>query len=238
MEYDLNQNIQIWIAEDEEELLELLCRALAREGRIIKPYKDGKEVLKEIEKATFDILLTDLMMPEVDGIQLLRESKKIFPESIVIIMTGYASLDSAIQSIRGGAYDYIRKPFKIEELEIVIQNACEKIILQRENRYLIQKLKEMMEDTRRLKEVWEERLMAMMEICRAIAKERDRSEIELFLKQAYSFIPKDKLDVRKGKEKSIKIFNYLIEIRNEGLINDEELTSLLKIFLEKFQDRL
>jgi len=81
---------------------------------------------------------------------VLEKSKKYNSDGVVIIMTGYASLDTAIQAIRGGAYDYIRKPFKLDEIEIIVKNACEKIALVRENRRLLQRLKETMEEMKEI----------------------------------------------------------------------------------------
>lgn len=233
MEFELEKIIRIWIAEDEEELLELLTRALTRKDRTIKPFKDGENVLEELKKSSFDILLTDLMMPEVDGIQLLNEAKKRYPDGVVIIMTGYASLDSAIQAIRGGAYDYIRKPFKIEELEIVIQKASERIFLQRENRHLIKKLEEMIEDTKRLKQIWEDHWMRMIEICRTISYNKTIEDMELILKQIYPIPPDHDLKISQKREKSFKIFEVLIQMKSEGLLSDEQFNSFLKIFLGK-----
>ncbi|MEM4235330.1 MAG: response regulator, partial [Candidatus Methanomethylicaceae archaeon] len=186
----------------------------------------------------FDILLTDLMMPEVDGIQLLNDSKRRYPESVVIIMTGYASLDSAIQAIRGGAYDYIRKPFKIEELEIVIQNASEKILLQRENRHLIKKLEEMIESTRRLKQIWEGYWMEMVEVCRAISSNETNFDVELILKQIYPIPPDYDPQISHRWEKSAKVFERLLQMKKDGLLNDEQFNSFLKIFSEKFLEPL
>ena len=103
-----------------------------------------------MRKEIFDLIITDLMMPGADGMEVLREAKERNPDSVVILVTGYASLDSALQAIRGGAYDYIRKPFKLDELEIVVKNACEKIMLVRENKGLLRRLKEALEEMKRL----------------------------------------------------------------------------------------
>ncbi|MEI9475288.1 MAG: response regulator, partial [Deltaproteobacteria bacterium] len=132
-------DLRIWIAEDDDEFREVLGNSLAKKRRDIRLFKDGREILEAIPGSNFDILIADLVMPGADGIQTLNEVKRLHPDRIVIIMTGYASIDSAIQAIRGGAYDYIRKPFKLEELEIVIKNASEKIALIRENKYLLQR---------------------------------------------------------------------------------------------------
>lgn len=79
-------------------------------------------------------------MPRVDGLELLKYAKKVKPDVIVIIMTGHASLETAITAIKEGAYNYIRKPFKLEEMQIAVKNAIERIRLNRENLGLIRRL--------------------------------------------------------------------------------------------------
>jgi len=229
---DINQKIRIWIVEDDEELLELLSRFLIHEDRIIKRFKNGKDVLNEIEKDCFDILLTDLVMPEVDGFTLINMTKKVYPEGMVIIMTGYASLYSAIQAIKSGAYDYIRKPFKLEELEIVIKNAYEKIRLLRENRHLLKKLEEMMQDIMNIKQIWEERLSTMFNLCQVISNERNNPELELILKQIYPIPLHMEFDMNEKFEKPIQILKYLIQLKKECIINEVQLDSILNIIVK------
>ena len=106
--------------------------------------KNGQEAIRDFKNQPYDLVIADLMLPGADGLQVLKEVKARYPECEVIIITGYASLDTAIQAIRGGAYDYIRKPFKLEELEVAVKNASEKIPLIRENRHLLQQLKDTM----------------------------------------------------------------------------------------------
>jgi DNA-binding NtrC family response regulator len=143
--------ISLWIAEDDEQLVEVLGLALTRQGRKIRLFSSGIAVLDALRDDRCDILLTDLVMPGADGIQILREVKESHPQIIVIIMTGYASIDTAIQAIRGGAYDYIRKPFKLDELEIVISRASEKISLLRENSALLDHLNAQRRETEELR---------------------------------------------------------------------------------------
>ncbi len=130
------------LAEDDDSLREALKEALDAPQRSISLYKNGKEAIQGLKKSRVDVVIADLMMPGADGLSVLRQAKEINPEIVVILMTGYASLDTALQAIHGGAYDYIRKPFKLEELEIAVTNACEKIYLIRENKRLLRYLQE------------------------------------------------------------------------------------------------
>ncbi len=133
--------IRILIAEDEKNIGDLLLELLEQEGREIVLAQNGLEAIDKLRKEPFDLLITDLMMPEVDGMEVLHEAKKLQPQIMAIIITGYASLETAIQAVKEGAYDYLRKPFRLEELKISVDNACEQIRLQRENERLLEYVK-------------------------------------------------------------------------------------------------
>lgn len=232
-----DQPICIWIAEDEDEFREILTSYLSRENREVQAFQNGRDVLKALERATFDVLLTDLMMPEMDGIQLLYHVKQRHPDSIVIIMTGYASLDSALQAIRGGAYDYIRKPFKLDELEILIQNACEKILLLRENKGLLRELKETKQELARLRATWDEHLNQIFNICWMILREKKNPEIELFLKHADVLGPDFDSKKREEEAKALETLQQLLDLKKERSITEEEFSTFKKILLKKLSER-
>ena len=146
------EKIQVLVVEDDDSFREMILGFLKKPKRDISAEKNGKEAIQALQSHPFDLVISDLMMPGADGMEVLREAKKRNPDCVVILITGYASLDSALQAIRGGAYDYLRKPFKLDQLEIVVNNACEKISLIRENQRLLQKLKESMEEMKDLRE--------------------------------------------------------------------------------------
>ncbi|WP_022853529.1 response regulator [Thermodesulfatator atlanticus] len=141
--------VKILVAEDEKPFRILLFEELQDENRIVKTAADGIEALNLLKEEEFDLLITDLKMPGMEGIELLKEAKKIRPGILVIVITGYASLDSAIEALKEGAYDYIRKPFSLEELKVSVNNACTLILLERENKKLLEDLKQVY---KRLKE--------------------------------------------------------------------------------------
>ncbi len=136
------EKLRILIAEDEKNIGFLLVDLLSKEGREIKVVHDGLEALQELKQQSYDLLITDLMMPEVDGLEVMHQARILHPDILIIVMTGYASLETAIQAVKEGAYDYLRKPFRLDELKISVDNACEKILLERENRRLLDKVKE------------------------------------------------------------------------------------------------
>jgi CheY-like chemotaxis protein len=227
-----HDSIQILIAEDDDSLREILRNVLQNPQRVIQLSKNGEEAIQTLKKSPFDVVITDLMMSGADGLQVLEEAKKCHPESIVIIMTGYASLDTAIRAIRGGAYDYIRKPFKIEELDIVVRNACEKIFLLRENKRLLQRLQETMAEMKNLRKTWDENMTNMF-ASPLMPLDQSLSEMDVILKQ----IPPD-YDLKKkdSREKAIQDLEKLIRLKREGSIDEQEFFLFKKILVNKLHD--
>jgi two-component system response regulator PilR (NtrC family) len=124
---------KILVADDEQSMREFLEIMFKKEGYHVSLAPNGEEVLKLAEKEIFDLVLLDIRMPRLDGISVLKKLKAISPETIVIMITAYASADTAIKAMKEGAYDYITKPFKVEEIKLIIKNALEKKNLQQEN---------------------------------------------------------------------------------------------------------
>ncbi len=124
---------KILVADDEQSMREFLDIMLSKEGYKVTLASNGEEVLRLIENDIFDLALLDIRMPRIDGITALKKIKDTSPETVVIMITAYASTDTAIKAMKEGAYDYITKPFKIEEIKLIIKNALEKRSLQSEN---------------------------------------------------------------------------------------------------------
>lgn len=137
--------IQILVVDDERGPRELLESALLEEGYQITAAKNGEEACQIFDENFFELVITDFKMPGLNGIKLLKKIKTRAPETLVILITGYASLASAIHAIREGAYDYLTKPFQLDELYIVVKNAVDRIKLIRENNALLMHLKQAME---------------------------------------------------------------------------------------------
>ncbi|RJQ38338.1 MAG: sigma-54-dependent Fis family transcriptional regulator [Nitrospiraceae bacterium] len=111
---------------DDEDIVRISCkRALMPEGFEVKTAQNGIEGLKMIEEERFDIVLTDLKMPDIDGIEVLRLIKQRWADTVVIIITGYQTVDSAVKAIKLGAYDYIEKPFTPDGIVNVVHRALE-----------------------------------------------------------------------------------------------------------------
>ncbi len=133
----------ILVAEDEATLAEALAECLRQKGFQVDLARDGREALNFLEKRPYPLVITDLVMPEFDGLTVLRAARQRLPEALVVIMTGYASLDSAIGAIREGAHDYLCKPFKLQEIEVMVANAARLIQLHKENQVLLRRLEEL-----------------------------------------------------------------------------------------------
>ena len=145
--------IKILIVDDDRVVADILRDLIADDPeRSVDVCYDGLAAIELIQKHLYDLIIVDLVMPRVGGLDLLKYAKKVNPHTIVIIITGYASLETAIMAVRDGAYDYIRKPCNLEEINVVVKNAIEKIKLNRENRELLKKLQEAYHELMALKE--------------------------------------------------------------------------------------
>ncbi|MBI5327162.1 MAG: response regulator [Deltaproteobacteria bacterium] len=109
--------------DDDRSIRELLTDSLAENGYNAEAVGDGKKAIEIIKNKGFDCIVVDLKMPGMTGIDILKSVKLLDPDAMVIIMTGYASLDTAVQAIREWAYDYIIKPFRLDEMHITVRNA-------------------------------------------------------------------------------------------------------------------
>jgi DNA-binding NtrC family response regulator len=104
------------IVDDEPEFTTALCEKLAEHGYETVGFASGEEALKALERQDFDVLLTDLMMPGMDGIALLQAGLGLDPHLVGIIMTGQGTVQTAVEAMKVGAYDYVLKPFKLDTL--------------------------------------------------------------------------------------------------------------------------
>jgi DNA-binding NtrC family response regulator len=112
--------------DDEQSLQEFMRTELPRMGHEVTVCPDGKAAVRELAKTKFDAALLDLRMPGLNGIEVLQQLKTVSPDTEAVVMTGYASQDTAVQALRLGAFDYITKPCKLDELEVILQKIVEK----------------------------------------------------------------------------------------------------------------
>ncbi len=124
---------RLLIVEDEETLSASLKRVFLRDGYEVDTSGSAESGLEMLENGLYDLIITDIILPGIDGIELLRRIKEKFPEKIVIIVTAYASLETAVEALRAGAYDYVVKPIIHEEIKQIVKNALKQRALQAEN---------------------------------------------------------------------------------------------------------
>jgi YesN/AraC family two-component response regulator len=105
---------------------------LSNIGYEVETAENGKVGIEKLSAAEFDLVITDLMMPELDGFAVMKHIKENCPRTLVIVITGYASVESAVRAIRSGAYDYILKPFDFEIIKISVERAWDKLKLEKE----------------------------------------------------------------------------------------------------------
>jgi two-component system response regulator PilR (NtrC family) len=133
---------RILVVDDEESMRQLLEIALGKEGHRITVAESGRKATELFDKSSFDLVISDIKMTDMSGVEVLRHVKETDPGVPVIMVTAYASAETAVEALRLGAYDYLTKPFKLEELKANIRNALEKVRLEHENHALKRELKE------------------------------------------------------------------------------------------------
>jgi len=133
---------RILIVDDEKGMRDLLSIMLRNDGYRVDAAESATRARDLIAKSSYDLVISDIAMPDGSGVDVLRAAKEIQPDTIVVLITAYASTESAIEALKLGAYDYIIKPFDVEEMRIVLKNALERRQLERENTLLKRELKE------------------------------------------------------------------------------------------------
>ena len=127
---------KILVVDNDPQMVNLLQGHLAGEGWAVAAATSGADALTALERSDFDVILTDLVMDGVDGLALLRETQRREPTPRVVLMTAFGSLESAIEAIRLGAYDYLTKPFRMEQASVAVRRAIDDRRLREENRRL------------------------------------------------------------------------------------------------------
>ena len=149
-------NLSILVVDDEESIRSILAEFLSEEYKDVSVAPSGRKAQQVLDESPVDIIITDMVMPDIGGLDLLKKVQENFRDTIVIVMTGYASVESAVEAMRLGAFDYLVKPFNLSEAQITVQRAVELLNLRKENARLIENLRganeELKKHRRRLKE--------------------------------------------------------------------------------------
>jgi len=127
---------KILVVDDEKSLRDVMSIMLKRAGYDVTEAADGEEAIGQVGKEIYDLVITDLRMPKADGMEVLKAVKSSSPETVVLVVTAFGTADSAVEAMKQGAYDYLTKPFQVDEVQLIIRNALEKRRLSSENMLL------------------------------------------------------------------------------------------------------
>ena len=156
---------RIFVVDDDMVARDLLAEALRKEGHDVEAFSKGAEAIERGKQTRVDLVLTDIRMEGVDGLTVLKEFKRFSPDTSIVLLTAFGSLEGAIEAIKQGAYDYLAKPFKKEDIRLVVQRSLEHCRLVRENaRY---------RDELRSREPWSQLVgssPAMLEVYKLVAR--------------------------------------------------------------------
>ena len=147
-----DNDFKILVVDDNRELREILEEYLRGEGDNVEGANNGKEALEKYRDNYYDLIITDLNMPELAGMELIKTIQQENEITEFVIITGYASMDSAVEAIKIGAFDYIVKPFRMEELKVVVKNVREKVRLKKLNTQLYDTLKSFYDEIERYRQ--------------------------------------------------------------------------------------
>ena len=158
---------KLLIVDDEKVALKNLEHVMKKDGYDVVATQSGTNALAHLEKRSFDIVLTDLRMEKVDGMQILQKCREYHPDTEVILITGFATLESAVTAMKDGAFYYIAKPFRLEEVRKVVAEAMEKIRLRRENQTLREQIESFQGKVKII--TLDPEMQRLMEVARQIA---------------------------------------------------------------------
>lgn len=141
METPVHKSLRVLFADDEKSLQEFMRTELPRLGHEVTVCADGRSALKALERGNYDVAILDIRMPGLTGIQVLEQLKQLSPHTEAILLTGHPGLDTAVEALRFGAFDYLTKPCKLAEIEVMLQRVAEKRELTNKNLALQRRLK-------------------------------------------------------------------------------------------------
>jgi len=147
------REFHILVVDDDEIVREAISSLLSDEGYTVLSARDGIDAITILRVEEMDLVITDLRMPGADGNEVLKYAVKNDPDIVVVILTAYGTLDTALNSIKDGAYDYLTKPFKIQEIILLVEKVFRRAQLIRENRELKKSLRDAYRDISLMKTV-------------------------------------------------------------------------------------
>ncbi|MBW2107671.1 MAG: response regulator [Deltaproteobacteria bacterium] len=221
--------IRCLIVDDDWSLGQALKELIATTHTVVEVFSDGQKALAYLREHPVDVVITDLMMPGVNGLDVLSRAKQENPAAMVIIITGHGTLESAIEAVRKGAYDYIRKPFKLDEIKIAFNNAVEKIRLVQKNQDLVEKLKKTCDEFVAFKKACE---------CRESDKQSgSRTQTNARLNFFSTTVPNLDFNRRAddGREQLFKRLDQITGMKRQGLLTSKEFETLKRHLIDDLE---
>jgi CheY-like chemotaxis protein len=221
--------VRALVADDDEIFLEVLAEAVEEAGATAELAHDGVAALERLSAGDFDILITDLNMPRMDGLTLLKQARTLYPHILSILITGFGSLESAIQALRLGAYDYIQKPFMVEQVGVTIRNAVDRVKAFRERTNLLLEIENL------------QRRVLFLEGKRYKAsKVYDRFGLSAARGDPFpngpGFRPDAFLEKPQGNpNRAITALEALKGLKRDGIISDSELSRLKQLVINRIE---
>ncbi len=233
------EKISILIIDDEEMIVDEFLFFLEQFGYKVHGLTDSKVAMEKLKKEKFDIVITDLKMPDVSGMDIARTVKKYSPETLTFIITGFATVDSVIEAIQQGVYDYIRKPFKFKEIKIGIERAVNQILLRRENKILNSKIQQMLSYVTTLYDISSilyqitDIGMVLEMIIDTITEGLNIPKSAIFMKQGN----KDEYKIQKSHGLSDDFINNCL-LSSVSIINDRNISDTHPTIIDNFQGHI
>ncbi len=207
---------------------EILAETVEEAGAAVELAPDGLAAIEQLSAGDFDILISDLNMPRMDGLTLLRQVRALYPHILSILITGFGSLESAIQALRLGAYDYIQKPFMVEQVAVTIRNAVERVRGYKERAALLLEIENLHN-----------------KICSLEGKHYSESKVYdssgnlisgPLLASLPAFRPDAFLEKPQGNpNRAIAALEALKGLKRDGIISDSELHRLTQLIVNKIE---
>ena len=208
--------VRVLVADDDEVFLEILAETVEQASGVVELAPDGLAALEKLAAGDFDILISDLNMPRMDGLTLLRQVRTFYPHILCILITGFGSLESAIQALRLGAYDYIQKPFMMEQVGVTIRNAVDRVRAYKERAGLLLEIEKL------------QRKISSLE-GRQLSDGGGGDDAGGLLPAAFLEKPLG------SPSRAITALEALKGLKREGIISDSELDNLKKLIVSKIE---
>ncbi len=239
---------RILVIDDEQGIREGIKRGLSPEGYIVEVAADGEQGLALFRQHPFDLVLIDVMMPGVSGIDLIAEIHQIDPDAVCIIITGYATVEMAVRAIKEGAYDFLTKPFSVDDLLLVVRQGLERRRLTLETKRL-QSIEEEARQLQQEKARLEELDRAKMQFIRLVTHELQApiAAIHTYLRlilEGYVSPEDQKRIIEKclvRAQEQMKLINDLLELGRvqaqieQGKVEEVDMDEVLRGVVEKMQ---